>query len=103
MTLELRPNCEYCDKDLSPDAVDARICSYECAFCGHCVDTVLFHVCPNCGGGFVPRPHQPGDRAAAGFEPCQAAGLDRARVPPYEKDEIDRFARIVRDIPPESR
>ena len=31
--LELRPNCELCDKDLPPDAADARICSYECTFC----------------------------------------------------------------------
>ena len=27
MALELRPNCEYCDKDLPPDAGEARICS----------------------------------------------------------------------------
>ena len=51
--LQLRPNCEYCDKDLPPNATEARICSFECTFCAHCVDTVLFNVCPNCGGGFV--------------------------------------------------
>ena len=27
MALLLRPNCEYRDKDLPPDAADARICS----------------------------------------------------------------------------
>jgi len=27
MALQLRPNCEYCDKDLPPSALDARICS----------------------------------------------------------------------------
>jgi hypothetical protein len=53
--LELRPNCEYGDKDLPPNALDARICSYECAFCADCVETKLHNVCPNCGGGFVPR------------------------------------------------
>ncbi|MDD9896101.1 MAG: DUF1272 domain-containing protein, partial [Gammaproteobacteria bacterium] len=26
--LELRPNCEMCDKDLPPNATDACICSY---------------------------------------------------------------------------
>ena len=26
MALQLRPNCEYCDKDLPPNAVDAMIC-----------------------------------------------------------------------------
>ncbi|MGO7163955.1 DUF1272 domain-containing protein, partial [Rhizobium johnstonii] len=28
--LELRPNCECCDKDLPPDSIEARICTYEC-------------------------------------------------------------------------
>jgi uncharacterized protein len=30
--LQLRPNCEYCDKDLPPHATDARICTYEGTF-----------------------------------------------------------------------
>jgi hypothetical protein len=42
--LELRPNCELCDCDLRPEDNRARICSNEC---------------PNCGGGFVPRPIRP--------------------------------------------
>ena len=42
MALQLRPNCEYCDKDLPPDATDARICSYECTFCADCVETKWF-------------------------------------------------------------
>jgi hypothetical protein len=57
--LALRPNCELCDTDLPPDAEHARICSYECTFCADCVEGVLFDVCPNCGGGFVPRPLRP--------------------------------------------
>ena len=57
--LELRPNCELCDIDLPPDATDARICSYECTFCADCVEHRLRNVCPNCGGGFVPRPIRP--------------------------------------------
>ncbi|MBV1907953.1 MAG: DUF1272 domain-containing protein [Kangiellaceae bacterium] len=39
--LELRPNCECCDKDLPPESVDALICSYECTFCSDCVEDVL--------------------------------------------------------------
>ena len=39
--LQLRPNCECCDKDLPPDTPDARICSYECTFCAACVENVL--------------------------------------------------------------
>jgi hypothetical protein len=54
--LEMRPNCECCDKDLAPDSIDAYICSFECTFCTVCVTEVLRGVCPNCGGGFEKRP-----------------------------------------------
>jgi hypothetical protein len=57
--LQLRPNCECCNKDLPPEAADARICTFECTFCAECVDDILNGVCPNCGGGFVPRPIRP--------------------------------------------
>jgi hypothetical protein len=59
MALELRPNCEFCDRDLPPHSSLARICSYECTFCVECVESQLDNVCPNCGGGFVPRPVRP--------------------------------------------
>lgn len=57
--LELRPNCECCDKNLPPDSMEARICTFECTFCADCVAHVLNGVCPNCGGNFVPRPVRP--------------------------------------------
>ncbi|HWD26914.1 MAG TPA: DUF1272 domain-containing protein [Rhizomicrobium sp.] len=57
--LDLRPNCECCDKDLPPHAADARICTFECTFCADCAEHVLKGVCPNCGGNFVPRPIRP--------------------------------------------
>ena len=57
--LELRPNCEHCDRDLPPESPDARICTYECTFCATCVDEVLQGVCPNCSGNFEPRPIRP--------------------------------------------
>lgn len=60
--LELRPNCECCDKDLPPEAADARICTFECTFCADCVENVLDGVCPNCGGNFAPRPIRPAAR-----------------------------------------
>jgi uncharacterized protein len=56
LVLELRPNCERCDKDLPPTAQDAMICSFECTFCRDCVEVHLSGVCPNCGGGFASRP-----------------------------------------------
>jgi hypothetical protein len=57
--LILKPNCECCDRDLSADSPDARICSFECTFCAACAETRLGGVCPNCGGGFVARPIRP--------------------------------------------
>ena len=57
--LELRPNCECCDKDLPPGSEEAMICSFECAFCRDCVEHELKGLCPNCGGNFVSRPIRP--------------------------------------------
>ena len=63
--LELRPNCECCDRDLPPGSTDARICSFECTFCADCTDGVLGGHCPNCGGELVPRPRRPDTKLAA--------------------------------------
>jgi hypothetical protein len=57
--LELRPNCEACDRDLPPESPDAMICTYECTWCRDCVDNVLKGVCPNCGGNLERRPIRP--------------------------------------------
>lgn len=57
--LKIKNRCESCGKDLPPDSTDAMICSFECTFCMLCVDEVLCNVCPNCGGGFHPRPVRP--------------------------------------------
>ena len=61
--LQLRPNCECCNKDLPPDAADALICSFECTFCRDCADQRLpGGRCPNCGGELLRRPVRPADR-----------------------------------------
>ncbi|MCK4206875.1 DUF1272 domain-containing protein [Brucella pituitosa] len=54
--LELRPNCECCDRDLPPSSVEAYICSFECTFCVACIETFPGGSCPNCHGDLVPRP-----------------------------------------------
>jgi hypothetical protein len=72
--LELRPTCEHCNKPQPPDALEARICSYECTFCAACVEHVLHDVCPNCGGGFVPRPIRPSRNWKGDNYPPLAAG-----------------------------
>ncbi len=57
--LELRPNCECCDRDLPADSELARICSFECTFCQACAEGRLAGRCPNCGGELVRRPVRP--------------------------------------------
>lgn len=62
--LQLRPNCERCNRDLPPQSGDAFICSFECTFCRTCAGTVLQGKCPNCGGELVVRPRRPADKLA---------------------------------------
>jgi len=101
--LQLRPNCEYCDKNLPPHATDARVCSYECTFCAHCVETVLHNVCPNCGGGFAPRPIRPRTERRPGVSLAkQPASSERIHLK-WDRATLDEFIRKIRDIPPEKR
>ncbi|MEW9921499.1 DUF1272 domain-containing protein [Marimonas sp. MJW-29] len=101
--LELRPNCEMCDRDLPPEATEARICTYECTFCADCVDTVLYNVCPNCAGGFVPRPIRPAvDRRTGVSRVHQPPGTKRRKLK-YDLDDIRALVAVTKDIPPETR
>jgi hypothetical protein len=103
MALQLRPNCEYCDKDLSPNSTEARICSYECTFCADCVETRLHNVCPNCGGGFVPRPIRPARQWRPGVSiEKHPASAKRVQLS-YSLDDIAAHSARIRDIPPEAR
>jgi len=101
--LELRPTCEHCNKALPPQAFDARICSYECTFCADCVEGLLENVCPNCGGGFVPRPVRParnwkGDNYL-GHDP--AGG--RVKHRPVDPVAHAAFAAPIRALAPQDR
>lgn len=103
MALELRPNCELCDRDLPADAAEARICSYECTYCARCVAEVLENVCPNCGGGFAPRPVRPRREWRPGLSLAKRpASAIRAKVA-YGTADIQAFARELRNIPPAER
>ena len=101
--LELRPTCEHCNKALLPDSLEARICSYECTFCATCVERVLGNVCPNCGGGFMPRPIRPsknwkGDNYL-GKDPASTAVKHR----PVDAAVHEKFSAAIRSIPPQKR
>jgi len=96
--LELRPTCEHCNKLLPPDSTEAMICSFECTFCRGCVQTVLDNVCPNCGGGFAPRPIRPKAKLKNGN-----AATTRRVYKPVDVAAHKAFAAGIRHIPPDLR
>ena len=57
--LEIRPNCEHCNKDLPNTSTEAMICSFECTYCKTCAIEIFENVCPSCSGNFVERPIRP--------------------------------------------
>lgn len=57
--LEIRPNCEHCNKDLPYNSTEAMICSFECTYCKTCALEIFENVCPSCSGNFVERPIRP--------------------------------------------
>jgi hypothetical protein len=101
--LELRPTCEHCDKALPPASTEARICSFECTFCAACVDGVLENVCPNCGGGFAPRPVRPAtDRRGGNYLGRYPPSTTR-RHKPVDRAAQHALIAAVAGIPSEQR
>jgi hypothetical protein len=101
--LELRPTCENCNKALPANSSEARICSFECTYCEKCAAEVLHNVCPNCGGGFTPRPIRParnwkGDNYLGRY-PASTSIKHR----PIDREAHDRFASSLRNIAPDER
>ena len=103
MALDLRPNCEFCDKDLPPESTEARICSYECTFCVGCVESKLHNVCPNCGGGFVARPIRPATEWRSGLSIEKRPPSSKRVHLSYNLDDIAKLSSRIKDIPPEKR
>lgn len=103
MALELRPNCEYCDCDLPPGSPDARICSFECTFCAHCAEEVLHDVCPNCGGGFAPRPIRPAHAWRPGLSVAARPPATRRVHLSHAPEDIAAFVARVSPVPAAER
>ena len=101
--LELRPCCEHCAIALPPETTQARICSFECTFCADCAEGLLGNVCPNCGGGFVPRPIRPARDWKGGN--C-LSNYPAATTPKHRPAQLDAHARLIGALagrPPEQR
>jgi hypothetical protein len=101
--LEFRPGCEHCNTALPPDSPDARICSYECTFCASCVDEVLGNVCPNCGGGFVPRPIRPSKNWQRGNFLGNHPASTKVVHRPVDPATHAPFSAAIKSLPSEQR
>ena len=101
--LELRPNCENCNAPLLPDSTDAMICSFECTFCRNCIETLLDNVCPNCGGGFSPRPIRPKNNWKSGNYLGAFPASATIKYRPVDRKLHANFAQGIKTIPAEIR
>jgi hypothetical protein len=101
--LELRPVCENCKRALPPDTAEAWICSFECTFCGDCVEHVLFNVCPNCGGGFMPRPVRPARNWKGENYLGKYPATDKVKHRPVDAAQHAELLAKVKAVPPEKR
>jgi hypothetical protein len=64
---------------------------------------VLFNVCPNCGGGFTPRPVRPATERRPGVGLGEhPASTQRVHLK-WTLAELADFIASVRDIPPDQR
>ena len=101
--LALRPTCEHCNTRLPPDSLKARICSFECTFCANCVENVLGNVCPNCGGGFAPRPIRPATERRPGVCVTKQLPSDKRVHLKYSVEDVAAHSARLKDIPPRER
>ena len=101
--LELRPTCEHCNRKLPPESAEAWICSYECTFCGDRVENVLQNVCPNCGGGFMPRPVRPSKNLKGDNYLGKDPASTKVKHRPVDPAVHAKFAALIKAIPPEKR
>ena len=101
--LELRPTCEHCNKSLPPSSTEAMICTFECTFCKDCAERILEDVCPNCGGGFTPRPIRPKSNLKNDNYLGTHPATTDVTYAPVNTEAHRAFASDIKNIPPEER
>ena len=67
------------------------------------VDDVLSNVCPNCGGGFVPRPIRPSRDLKGGNSLGNDPASTIVRHRPIDPAAHARFAEQIKSVPPAQR
>jgi len=103
--LLLKPNCEWCDRDLPAKSSHAMICSYECTYCVDCAKNILRNVCPTCGGNLCPRPIRPSishrEELSLGLE-FHPATAERKHSR-WREEQVKALVQKLHSIPPEDR
>ncbi len=95
--LEIRPNCEHCNKSLPNTSTEAMICSFECTYCKTCALGIFENVCPSCSGNFVERPIRP--QKAIEQHPASTKQIFQAKDLKKAKINSTKF----KNIPPQKR
>ena len=104
--LEMRPNCESCDRDLPNGDPAARICTFECTFCAECVEQRLDKSrCPNWRRQLqVVRPTRPEGSCSRGVPGVDETGAEAtagsARRPRQLPDSDRRVAWVDASLIP---
>lgn len=100
--LALRPTCEHCNKALPPASAEAMVCTFECTFCRDCV-ALLQNVCPNCAGGFAPRPIRPAHAWKPGASLASHPATGKVTHKPVDLASHAIFVATLGGRPPERR
>ena len=103
--LELRPTCEHCNRRAAARSDrGARSAASSAPSAPTASSGVLLGTCPNCGGGFVPRPVRPArdlkDGNFLGKYPASTVGAPSAGGP---RSACRLRRRACADLPPERR
>jgi hypothetical protein len=67
------------------------------------VDEVLDNVCPNCGGGFVPRPIRPSKNLKGDNFLGKDPASSKVRYRPVDPAVHRSFAAAIKTVPPHRR
>jgi hypothetical protein len=102
MALEIRPNCEYCDKGSAGGSPEARICSYECTSAPPASR-------PSCAAfartaaAVSPRPIRPATEWRPGVSLTKRPASSKRVHLSYDFDDIAALMARIAGIAPEDR
>jgi hypothetical protein len=67
------------------------------------VEKRLFNVCPNCGGGFAPRPIRPSQEWRPGISTARQLPSDKRVHLKYSQDDVAAHSARIKTVAPEAR